>query len=113
MPSRRIILLFIAVLAMLGAKSAEGQSGLRTRTVASRVSLVKAAASTSVRSPVPFPYMQEPVRLTNASFTVTPWTRRLSPRLVIPAGDRVQGSAGLVWTQRSMYGTLEIRLLLF
>lgn len=110
MPSRRIILLFIAVLAMLGAGSAQGQSGARARNASASASTTRTPA---VRSPIPFPYKREPDRLSRADFLGKPGTRRISPRLVVPAGDKIQGSAGLVWTPRSMFGTVEIRLLLF
>jgi hypothetical protein len=114
MPSRRIILLLIAVLAMLGARRAEGQSGTRSHTVA-RQTAVKAVSSSSpaVRLPALLPYMREPVQPLKGVFPGTPLSRRVSPRLVLPVGDQVQGSAGLVWSQRSLIGTIEVRLLLF
>ena len=113
MQVRRIILLFIAALALLGARTAQGQ--VLSRPAQALKSMAQTTPTPVSKPPVFLPYMrvQERVNFPRLLDLPTRWPRRTSPRLVLPAGDRILGSAGLVWSRWSVYGTAEVKLFLF
>lgn len=60
----------------------------------------------------PFPYLQSPNAQPslNLSFPASSWTRKPTATIVVPAGDNLQGSAGLVRGTRTLLGVAQIRL---
>ena len=120
MPSRRFLPLLIAVLALLGARSAHGQMPARAR-LSLPVKASIPAVPTAVTLPpaqlrLPLPYMRgvpgQP-RSLRAPLAGLARRRRPGPQVTIHAADWLEGSAGIGWGQHELIGTLGGRLFLF